>query len=119
TWGGGLVDMVRCEIILDVMEREGLVENAAEIGAYFLAGLEALGSRSSGVSNVRGRGLMCAFDCVDEAARDRLVAESFQSGVLILSAGERSVRFRPPLTLTRDEVDFGLERLEHALSRSA
>ena len=63
TWGGGLADMVRSRRLLEVIERDQLFDRVASVGAWFLSELEALASRHPGrVSNVRGRGLMCALD---------------------------------------------------------
>src|ERR1700730_4615942 len=63
TWGGGLADMVRSRRLLEVIERDRRFDRAASTGAWFLAELAELGARFPGlVSNVRGRGLMCAFD---------------------------------------------------------
>jgi L-lysine 6-transaminase len=118
TWGGGLTDMVRCEIILETMARENLVVRAARNGARFLEGLEGLAARfPDRVSNVRGRGLLCAFDCVDAAARAKLVDAAREERLLILICGERSVRFRPALTISADEIDEGVARLGRALER--
>ncbi len=74
TWGGGLVDMVRSRRLLEIIERDGLFDRAAATGQWFLAELQELGARYPGlVSNVRGRGLMCAFDLPDAAERDCLL----------------------------------------------
>jgi L-lysine 6-transaminase len=116
TWGGGLTDMVRCEIILETIAREGLVERAANQGARLRAGLEDLASRRpDAVSNPRGRGLMCAFDAPSPEARQQVLARGRDRGVLLLPCGERSIRFRPPLTIRPEEIDEGLRRVEAAL----
>ena len=117
TWGGGLVDMVRCDIILDVIEQEGLVDNAAHVGDELLHGLENLSTTFPGaVSNVRGRGLMCAFDCPEEATRDRILERCLAEHVLALACGDRSVRLRPPLTLSSEEAAEGVRRITQAVS---
>ncbi len=116
TWGGGLVDMVRCEMILEAMEEESLVDNAARVGADLLAGLGTLAEEHPDiVSNVRGRGLFCAFDCPDADVRDRLLQSCFGQRVLALSCGDRSVRVRPPLTLSSEEAAEGVKRIGKAL----
>ncbi|MBI4605868.1 MAG: L-lysine 6-transaminase [Planctomycetes bacterium] len=117
TWGGGLADMVRCQIILEVIDAEGLVGNAARTGARLLRGLEALGEEMPAkVSNARGRGLLCAFDCPDREGRDALIARARRHGLLILPCGDSSVRLRPPLTLSAEEADEGVRRLREALA---
>src|SRR6266581_4441629 len=74
TWGGGLADMVRSRRLLEIIERDKLFDRAADLGAWFLAELIELGGRyPSLASNVRGRGLMCAFDLPSQAERDSLL----------------------------------------------
>ncbi len=118
TWGGNLVDMVRFTIYLEIIEQDHLVEKAKSTGAYLLNQLENLGNRFSDlVSNVRGQGLFCAFDLPDGATRDRAIQFIAEEGVLMLGSGERSIRFRPHLNVTQDELDFGLGKIEDALNR--
>lgn len=115
TWGGNLTDMVRFQRFLEIIEEDRLVENAREVGAHLLAGLRGLADAfPSSVSNARGRGLMIAFD-TDPGARQALLAKCFDLGLLVLPCGARSVRFRPPLTLTRAEADQGLDILRRAV----
>jgi L-lysine 6-transaminase len=117
TWGGGLVDMVRFDRILEVIEEDRLVENAATTGAHLLKQLHSFAERHHSVSNVRGRGLMCAFDLPDAAFRNRFLEETYHQGVLVLGCGTHSVRFRPPLTITPAEIDLGMQTLSAALAK--
>jgi L-lysine 6-transaminase len=115
TWGGNLVDMVRSQRYLEIIEQDGLIENAARVGAHLLAGLEALQARRPGAfSNARGRGLMCAIDLPDGTVRDRVADEAYEMGMMILACGRMSVRFRPPLDVTAAEIDQALGILEAA-----
>lgn len=117
TWGGGLVDMARCEIILEVMHRDGLVENARCVGEVLLDGLHSLAVKNSeSLFSPRGLGLMCAFDCKDTDQRNRLLGLCAEKHLLVIACGEKSIRFRPPLTLTPAEAEEGLERLGKALA---
>lgn len=117
TWGGGLVDMVRSRRILEIIERDGLFEQAARTGKWFLTQLQNLGDRHpTTVSNVRGRGLMCAFDLPDTASRDAAIARLHEEHVLVLPCGGRSIRFRPPLQITEDELEVGLKALDRVLA---
>jgi len=117
TWGGGLVDMVRCEIILEAMEKESLVENAAEVGRHLLGRLTEISERFSGrVSNVRGRGLLCAFDCASREERDGILDRAMKRKLLLLACGETSIRLRPALTLSPDEADEACSRLVEVLA---
>jgi L-lysine 6-transaminase len=67
------------------------------------------------VSNVRGRGLLCAFDLRTGTERNDLRGKAFQRGLVILGCGDKSLRFRPPLTITPHEVDEGVEMLRQSL----
>jgi len=120
TWGGGLVDMVRSRRILEIIEREGLIEHAAKVGGWLLNELVALGERHAGVaSNVRGRGLMCALDLPDAGARDVALRLLREDHVLVLPCGERSIRVRPALDVTEAELEFGLAALDRTLTALA
>jgi L-lysine 6-transaminase len=117
TWGGGLVDMVRSRRILEIIERDDLIGQAATTGAWFLAQLRELGERHPGVlSNVRGRGLMCAIDLPDTTVRDAVVHQLRARHVLALGCGPRSIRFRPALNVTETELTFGLDALDQVMS---
>ena len=116
TWGGGLVDMARCEIILEVMHRDRLVGNARRTGELLLNGLCGLSEKNpESMFSPRGRGLMCAFDCADTDQRNRLLGLCAGKHLLVIACGEKSIRFRPPLTLTPAEAEEGLGRLGEAL----
>jgi L-lysine 6-transaminase len=121
TWGGGLADMVRSRRLLEIIERDRLFDQVAATGAWFLAELTELGARFPGlVSNVRGRGLMCAFDLPGPRERDTLLSIlREQEKVLLLPAGTRSIRFRPALTISQDELATGRKAIERALDRLA
>ena len=115
TWGGNLVDMVRAQRYLEIIESEGLVNHAASVGAHLLARLEALTfARPETFSNARGRGLMCAVDLDSAEARDEAVSRAYEQGLLILGVGERSVRFRPALDVTASEIDEAVDILAKA-----
>jgi len=116
TWGGNLVDMVRFTRILEIIERDNLVENARVAGDYLLDQLRECCEEFESVSNVRGRGLMCAFDLSDSATRDAVLKGTLAEGMLILGCGEKSIRFRPPLQTTPEHVDAGIELLRKVLA---
>lgn len=119
TWGGGLVDMVRARRILEIIETEGLIEAAVGKGEHFLAGLQAIAVAHPGqVTNPRGRGLFLAVDLPDREIRDRVVDElRAREHVIVLPCGERSVRFRPALSISRDEIDEAVGALARTVSR--
>jgi len=118
TWGGNLVDMVRSQRYLVIIDEDGLVQNAATVGTHLLAGLQALQARKpASFSNARGRGLMCAIDFADGATRDNVADEAYEMGMMILSCGRLSVRFRPPLDVTAAEIDEAIGILEAAAAK--
>lgn len=118
TWGANQVDMVRATYIMRIIEEEKLVDNARDVGALLLASLERLGAGFPGlVSNVRGMGLMTAFDLPDPDKRAAFIKRVFEEGMLIAACGPRSVRLRPPLTVTIGEVERGVAILKRALER--
>lgn len=109
TWGGNLVDMVRAQRYLEIIEEERLVENARVVGEHLVSGLQALAAELPAVvSNARGRGLFAAFDVNTPDMRTKIRQRSLQKGLIILPSGERSIRFRPPLNVSKDEINEGL-----------
>jgi len=117
TWGGGLVDMVRSRRYLEIIERHGYIEQAGETGAWFLDELHSLAARHPAqISNVRGRGLMVAFDLPDRETRDELLSRlRTEEHLIALSSGERAIRFRPALNVTRDELSIAVRALDRVL----
>ncbi|HEY0157961.1 MAG TPA: L-lysine 6-transaminase [Thermoanaerobaculia bacterium] len=116
TWGGNLVDMVRAQRYFEIIDEENLVENTARVGAWFLGELERFQNEFPHlVSNVRGKGLMAAFDLPSGDVRDAALKAFMGYDVMVLSSGHRSARFRPPLNLSMDEAAEGVRRMEKAL----
>ncbi len=116
TWGGNIVDMVRFDRILEVIEEDRLVENAAVQGAYLQQRLGGFAERYESVTNPRGQGLMCAFDLTTRGVRDLVRHKAYEHGLIILGCGERTIRFRPALTVSPDDLDQGLALLDRALA---
>lgn len=117
TWGSSLTDMVRCTHILEIIVEERLLENAAARGTELVAGLRGLEARFEGaVSNVRGRGLMCALDVPSREAQRAVVRACFDGGMIILPCGERGLRFRPALNVSPENIAEGVRRLGDALA---
>ncbi len=124
TWGGNLTDMVRCAHYLQIMEEDGLVGNAERVGRAFKSGLEELATAVPAMSNVRGLGLLVAFDLPDGATRDEVrqrcwvagaVGAAGAAGLATLACGPRSLRFRPALTFSERDVDQALGILRSVL----
>ena len=117
TWGGNVADMVRSTQLLRIIQEEKLVARAAETGAYLLERLHKLAEQHECLTNVRGRGLMCAIDLPSAELRNRLRALCWERRMLVLGCGAKSVRFRPVLDITRDDLDTGLDLLTDALGK--
>jgi acetylornithine/succinyldiaminopimelate/putrescine aminotransferase len=75
------------------------------------------GLNKLGVENVRGRGLMIAFDLENQRKRDDFIIESLKNGLVLLGAGEKSIRVIPPYIITRNDMDLGLEVIEKTLGK--
>ena len=113
TWGGSLVDMVRCRRYLEIIEEEDLLSNVRINGKALLDGLKQIQSKYAALfSNARGRGFMCAIDAPSEEIRNRIRKDMLDRGVLVLSCGERSIRFRPSLTFSESDIAQLLSTLE-------
>ena len=118
TWGGNVVDMVRISIYLEIIAEEDLVNQAATNGDYLLAKLHDIQADFDGVvHNARGRGLFAAFDLLDGSTRDTLANLIIAEGALILGSGKKSIRFRPHLNITREEIDLADEIIRRALAK--
>ena len=115
TWGGNIVDMVRFDRILEIIEEDDLVSQAADVGAHLQKRLHELAEESTLVDQVRGRGLMCAFDMPTPALRDRVLRRAYEEGLIVIGCGARTVRFRSPLIITREQIDEGMELLTNAV----
>lgn len=116
TWGGNLVDMLRATRYLEIIYQDNLLEHVRRVGAYLQQRLHELQEEFPDlISNVRGRGLFCAFDLPNDTIRQRFRRLLFQAGVLLLPCGERSIRFRPPLCIGEDTIDEALERIRQVL----
>ncbi len=130
TFGGGPMGWAAAKATLEVLEKENLVENAAKTGAYFLEKLKKLQKYNfQHISDVRGLGLMLAVEFIDKEGlpnptlRDAVIKEGLNNGLLLLGAGhpERNpvVRFLPPITTTRDEIDEIIERFSLSLKKAS
>jgi L-lysine 6-transaminase len=117
TWGGNLTDMVRARRILEVIEGDALIERAGFVGAHVLHELHALAEQHPMISDVRGRGLMCAITLPSAALRDEVITRlRVDERVLMLGCGTSALRVRPALTAGMDELDGGLAALDRVLT---
>lgn len=118
TWGGNLVDMIRFQRYLEIIEEDKLVDHAANTGKYLLSQVQKFADEHEFVSNARGRGLMCAFDFSDKHGRNEFIQAAMDEELLILPCGEKSVRFRPPLTITKEYIDEGFDKIAKAYKKA-
>jgi L-lysine 6-transaminase len=117
TFGGNLVDMIRFTKILQIIEEENLVENARTTGEYLLIRLQEIGEEFPMlIHNIRGRGLMCAMDFDSPESRKQFQKKAYERGLMIVGCGEQTIRFRPPLILSKEDVDRGMQIIRQTLA---
>jgi 4-aminobutyrate aminotransferase len=122
TYGGNPLCCAAALATLDLVERE-YAANAAAVGAYFMERLRELQARHDVIGEVRGKGLMIGIELVtDRASRaparelaEAVLHRAFHNGLILLSCGASTVRFMPPLMITRADVDEALSILEPSL----
>ena len=111
TWGGSLVDMVRASKILEIIEEDNLCQNAALMGEYLQNQLSEIAEEIPAISNVRGKGLLTAFDFANKNMRDTFIKQGLDNNIMYLGCGEKSIRFRPALIIEQSHIDQGLNML--------
>jgi L-lysine 6-transaminase len=118
TWGGNLADMVRVVRELEIVEQENLMSLAASNGARLAIGLEKLVQKHQPIlSNVRGLGLYQGFSLDTGVRKSKLIETArTQFGLLLLGAGKRSIRTRPNLSVTAEEIDLFVDLLDQAIA---
>ena len=118
TFGGNPLACAAALAALDIMEREKLIENAANTGAYFRKALEALKERRDDIVEVRGVGLMLAME-MDRGDAPAVAACCLQKGLIVNPVGQGIIRFLPPLIVRKEHVDSAVRILSEALSETA
>ena len=117
TWGGNLVDMVRAQKYLEIIEDEKLVDNAAKQGETLVKGLVTIQDKYASITNARGRGLFAAVDFASGEARDKAWMAGVEAGMMSLKCGPRSIRFRPALNVSAADITRGLEILDSVVKK--
>ncbi len=111
TFGGNPLACAVARTALKVLMEENMIENAEKMGAYFLSGLRRI--LSSKIKDIRGKGLMIGVEFFEDAGGARHYCEKLQEkGILCKETHDHIIRFAPPLVITRDEVDWALERIQ-------
>ncbi|KAL3317175.1 hypothetical protein Ciccas_004168 [Cichlidogyrus casuarinus] len=114
TWMGEPSKLVLLKAVLDVVRQEKLVQNAADTGSYLLSELEKIAAGK--LSNLRGAGLLIAFDVGESASqRDKLVHQLLQRGIITGACGANTLRLRPSMILTKKHVDLFLDHMNQTL----
>ncbi|RJP76179.1 MAG: L-lysine 6-transaminase [Desulfobacteraceae bacterium] len=117
TFGGNLIDMLRFTHILKIIQAENLIKNARIQGEFLLSEITGIANTYPDiVSNPRGLGLMCAFDLPDTSKRNAFKKRLFDEKFLVLACGNQGIRFRPHLTVTRDEIQTGIDIIHNVLA---
>ncbi|HEX7998919.1 MAG TPA: acetyl ornithine aminotransferase family protein [Pyrinomonadaceae bacterium] len=125
TFGGNPVCIAAALKTIELLERE-LIANSAEVGAYLQEGLRKLMKKHDCIGDVRGLGMMIGVEFVEDRIamkaapelRDRVEMACFERGLIILGAGFNTIRWSPPLILSREHVDVALEIFDAAIAES-
>jgi 4-aminobutyrate aminotransferase len=126
TFGGNPVSIAAAMATLDLLEG-GLIENARRMGEHLFAKMNDWPARFPNVGDVRGKGLMIGVEIVRDRGtkekapelRNRILHRAFEKGLLVLGAGENTIRLAPPLIIDRDQADFAVKTLEECLQEAA
>ena len=110
--------MVRATRYIEIIEQDDLLTRCRENGEYLLERLRGLAGRFPSITNVRGRGLMCAFDLATSTQRAACVHAAMRDEhLLILPCGAQSIRFRPVLDISRPDIDEAIDRLARVVAK--
>ncbi len=116
TYGGNPLGVAVAREALQVLVNEDMIRHSAEVGEYFLTRLREISSAH--VKEIRGRGLWIGIELKKSAGGARRFCEALQNeGLLCKETHETVIRVAPPLTISRDEIDWALERIEKVLTR--
>jgi 4-aminobutyrate aminotransferase len=126
TFGGNPVAVAASLATIELLE-QGLIDNAASIGAHMKARLSEFPQRFPNVGDVRGLGLMIGIELVKDQStkerapelRDRVVQLCFERGLLVLGAGANTIRLSPPLVLTREQADWAVDTIGQCIGTAA
>ncbi|MGH8175875.1 MAG: acetyl ornithine aminotransferase family protein [Steroidobacter sp.] len=125
TYGGNPLCCAAALATIELVEKE-YAANAARVGEYFFARLHELQDRFDCIGQVRGKGLMLAMELIEDRASkapakelcDRLITRAFHNGLLLLSCGQSTLRFMPPLLITKADVDEALKIVSASLEEA-
>jgi len=116
TWGGNLVDMIRSKAIINIIEDDKLEQNAHDRGKQWLNSMNNLNLPE--IENIRGKGLIMSFDCKNTEERDKLLnILKDDENLLALGCGTKTVRFRPNLAVTEEDIENCVARTSNSIKK--
>lgn len=115
TFGGDFIDMLRFKLILEVIEQENLLANAAEKGTYLKSKLQEVMKDRPQLSNLRGEGLFVALDFDSADSRNEFIKRAYANKLIMLGCGEKSIRFRPHLNISKEDIDKTIMVIKNSL----
>lgn len=115
TWGGSLADMVRATKILEIVDEDNLCQNAQTMGDYLQQELQKVANKFDKVREVRGKGLITAFDFPTTEMRNKFIEKGIEHDVMFLGCGSQTIRFRPALIIQKEDIDKGMAVMEAIL----
>ncbi len=122
TFGGNPVACAAANATLAVIEEEGLLQNASDLGQYTMERLERFRLNHPSITRIDGRGLMIGVDFSDEVGhpraefRDEIVNACYLNGLLTLACGSSAIRIAPPLMISQELMEKGLDIFERAIA---
>jgi 4-aminobutyrate aminotransferase len=116
TYGGSPISCAAALATLDVIEEEGLIDNAKAVGDVFLTGLRDIASRHSIITEVRGRALWIGLSFPDHDVASSVEQAAFRKGLLVLGCGDQDLRISPPLVFREDQARAALEIFDEVIT---
>ena len=117
TFGGNPLACAVARTAMKVLLDEGMIQNSAQMGEYFMNGLKQI--KSSKIREIRGKGLMIGMELHPELGGARQYCEKLkEKGLLCKETHDHIIRFAPPLIITQDQVDWALERIETVIQET-
>jgi 4-aminobutyrate aminotransferase len=116
TYGGSPISCAAALATFDVIEQEGLLDNATNVGEIFLEGVRGIAERHPIITEVRGRALWIGLSFADHHQAAAIEQASFRKGLLMLGCGDDAIRISPPLVFREDQARAALEIFEEAVA---
>jgi 4-aminobutyrate aminotransferase len=116
TYGGSPISCAAALATFDVIEQEGLIENATAVGEVLLAGLRDIAAAHPIITDVRGRALWIGMSIADHDLSAAIEQAAFRRGLLILGCGDADIRMSPPLVFREDQAHAALEILTDVIA---